>query len=196
MFEQLRASLRAVLEGPSSPTDRRAALTGLKESLVHARLGVEDLRAGVEKARARVTEATQELETIRRRKAMAAQIRDAETVSVAERFEGLQAERVDVLARKLDAQEHELALAEREVAEMSADFRRAMAGGGAAPAAASAVGTGDAHDRAAAAEVDAMLGADEALGADLDAQRRSDARARRDADADARLAELKRRMGK
>lgn len=191
MFEQLRASLRSVLDAMPS-TDRRAVLAGLKESLVHARLGVEDLRGGVEQTRKRVTEAQGELETIQRRKALAAQINDAETVQVAERFEALQSERVDVLARKLDAQERELALAEREVAEMNADFRRAVAGVGNTGSGA----LGDKHERAAAAEVDSLLGADDALGAEMDARRRVDDRAQRDAAADARLAELKRRMGR
>jgi hypothetical protein len=189
MFEQLRASLRNLLDN-ASPGDRRAALTDLKEALVHARLGVDDLRGGVAKARERTVEAQQELETIRRRKRLAEQIGDAETVEVATRFEALQAERVEVLARKQDAQERELALAEREVSEMSADFRRAVAGVGSGTV--SGGGGGDAHDRAASAEVDALLGNDEAA----DRERRAASRAQRDADADARLAELKRRMGK
>ena len=191
MFEQLRASLRAVIEGSPSPSDRRAALSGLKEALVHARLGVDDLRGGVESTRAKLAAARAELETIQRRKALAAQINDAETVSVAERFEGLQTERVDVMARKLDAQERELAFAEREVTEMSADFRRAVAGVGSG-----SFGGAAARDRTVAAEVDAALGLDGVADETLDAQRRADARTRRDADADARLAELKRRMGK
>lgn len=175
MFEQLRDSLRSLLENsPSAPADRRAALTDLRAALVRARMGVDDLRGGVESARQKLAAARAELDTIQRRKALATQINDAETVAVAERFEGLQTERVDVLARKLDAQERELAFAEREVSEMSADFRRAVAGVGSGT-----VGKPDA-DRAAAAEVDAMLGEDAALSGGLDA----------------RLAELKRRMGK
>ena len=186
MFEQLRASLRNLLDN-ASPADRRAALTDLKQALVHARMGVDDLRGGVAKAKARTAEAEKELETIRRRKRLAEQIGDTETVDVATRFEALQAERVEVLSRKQDAQERELALAEREVAEMSTDFRRAVAGVGSGT-----TNTGDRHERAASAEVDSLLG-DDAGG---DSQRRSDDRARRVADADARLAELKRRMGK
>ena len=187
MFEQLRASLRQLLDNSIAPADRRGALAGLKEALVHAKLGVDDLRKGVEEARARTAAAREELETIRRRKGLAAQIGDTETVAVAERFETLQAERVDVLARKQDAQERELALAEHEVSEMSADFRKAVAGVGSA-----ANVTGDRHERAAQSEVDALLGGDD----EADSRRRADDRARRTADADARLAELKRRMGK
>lgn len=185
MFDQLRASIRTLLDNATPPADRRETLTALKEALVHARMGVDDLRTSVAEARERTTAARAELETIRRRKALASQINDDETVGVAERFEALQAERVEVLERKQDAQERELALAEREVAEMSADFRRAMSGVGGGAA-------GDPHERAANAEVDALLGGDEAA----DSSRRAAAREQRHADADARLAELKRRMGK
>jgi len=189
MFEQLRASLRNLLDGSTAPGDRREALTGLKAALVHARMGVDDLRGGVAMARERSAQGQAELETIRRRKRLAAQIGDTETVAVAERFEALQVERVEVLAHKQDAAERELALAEKEVAEMSADFRRAVAGVGSGGGAAAA---GDTHERAAAREVDALLGDDEAA----DRERRAASRAHRDAEAEARLAELKRRMGK
>jgi hypothetical protein len=193
MFEQLRESLRSMIDNTPGTTDRRAALAGLKEALVHARMGVGDLRAGVEQARGKTEAARAELATIARRKALAAQIGDTETVAVAERFEKLQEERVDVLARKLDAQERELALAEREVGEMSADFRRAMAGVGSGTTGPTGAA---ARDREASAEVDALLGADLHDGEQADSQRRADARAQRSVDADARLAELKRRMGK
>jgi hypothetical protein len=150
-------------------------------------MGVDELRADVDQARQRTAAARVELETIQRRKRLAAQIGDAETVAVAERFEALQVERVEVLERKQDAQERELALAEHEVAEMSADFRKAVAGVGSG-----SVSTAEAREREAAAEVDALLGTDDAA----DSQRRADARRNREADAEARLADLKRRMGK
>ncbi len=188
MFDQLRASIRTLLDNATPPADRRETVYALKEALVHARLGVGDLRTAVAEARARAEAGRAELDTIRRRKALAAGIHDAETVTVAERFEALQAERVEVLGRKLDAQERELALAERELAEMSADFRRAVSG---IDRGAPAMG-GDPHQHAANAEVDALLGDDDGM----DRERRAAARAQRSSDADARLAELKRRMGK
>lgn len=200
MFDQLRESFRRMLESAPTPADRRAVVGQMKESLVHARLGVDDQRRGVAETRARLTQAQGELETTRRRGRLAADIGDRETVEVAARFEQQQAERVAVLERKLGAQEAELALLEREVAEMTAEFKRAAAG--VPPGGAGRVGA----ERAAAAEVDALLGhsgaaggvggVDDPLDADLDRLARERDRASREATVDERLAELKRRMGR
>jgi hypothetical protein len=63
-----------------------------------------------------------------RRGHLAADLPDAETVSVAERFAARYRERVAVLERKLTVQRDELVLAEREVAEMLAEYRAARSG--------------------------------------------------------------------
>ena len=195
MFEQLRASFRAMLDAARSPDDRRAVLADMKDSVLRARLGIDDLQRGIELAQRRLDEGRAELETIRRRKTLAANVGDQETVDVAERFEALQAERVAVLERKLETQQAELALVEREVAGMTTDLRRAMDG----------VPLGDpsatgAASTAGAAGPDATgadpLDPDGALREEIDALGRRQARASREADADARLAELKRRLGK
>jgi phage shock protein A len=199
MFDQLRSSFRTMFDAARTPADRRAVVAEMRETLVRARLGVDDLRRGVAETRARRDAAQTELETTRRRGRLAADVGDAETVAVAARFEAQQAERLAVLERKLAAQEDELALVERQVGEMTADFRRAAAGvppGGASGAG----GVGGAEARAAA-EVDELLrdtagGASGADAAAFDALSRQQDRATREADADARLAELKRRMGK
>ena len=54
---------------------------------------------------------------------------DAETVAVAERFAVRHRERILVLERKIVVQRDELALAEREVQEMTAQWRSAAQGG-------------------------------------------------------------------
>jgi hypothetical protein len=192
LFDQLRASFRQAFEHARDPADRRAAVSDMKAALVQARLGVDDLRAGVDAARGRVAAAQAELETTRRRGRLAADVGDTETVAVADRFAATQAERVAVLEAKADAQARELALAERELAEMTAEFKRAAATG--------TMGTGGPSPEArAAAEVDAALGGDARLQAELDAlgsRASSGGRAARELDADARLEALKRRMGK
>ena len=193
MFEQLRASFRAMLDAARSPDDRRAVLSDMKDSVVRARMGIDDLKRGVELAQRRLGEARTELETIRRRRTLAANVGDQETVSVADRFEALQAERVGVLERKLETQQAELALVEREVAEMTTDLRRAMDG---VPLRAPGEPSPRATDAAAAAQVDDLLDPDAGLRAEIDGLGRQQARASREADADARLAELKRRLGK
>jgi hypothetical protein len=91
---------------------------------------------------------------------------------------------VAVLDRKVAVQAEELALAEREVAEMTAQLKSAAAG----------VGDGPAPRPLS----DAELGLDDAaaLRQSLDTMGRAAARASAEADAEARLAELKRRMGR
>lgn len=188
MFEQLRASFRAMLDAARSPDDRRAVLGDMKESVVRARMGVDDLRRGVEEVRRRLEAGRSELDTLVRRRDLAAGIGDQETVQVAERFAGLQRERVAVLEQKLAAQEAELALVEREVAEMTTDLRRATDGVPLRPPGPGAAG-------ARAVDVD-PLDPDAGLRAELDALGRRQASTARETDVDARLAELKRRLGR
>jgi len=96
---------------------------------------------------------------------------------------------VAVLESKRMVQQQELALAEREYESMSADLRRVMSG--LAPEASSA-------EAAAAREVDALLGdepllSDDPLAAPSPSRR---TRSEREADAEARLADLKRKLGR
>jgi hypothetical protein len=148
---------------------------------------LEDLRDGVRRTRANVAAEQRELETVRRRKRLAADVGDAQTVTVAERFEAHHAERLLVLEQKVAVQERELELAEQEVAEMTRAFKSAAVGGG-APAG------GPTIDEAAAREVDDALSGPNA--GELDSLGRARARQERDAEAQRRLEELKRRMGK
>ena len=189
MFENFRQALNALLSRATPPEERRALLGHMRETLARAKAGVDDLRNGLEQARKRLAVERRELDTVRRRKRMAADVSDAQTVSVAERFEVHHAERVVVLEQKVAIQEQELALAEAEVLEMTQAFKSAAAGAGPPGAAA-----GPSIDDAAAREVDEALAGSES--ADFDRLRRSQAREQRTADAERRLAELKRRMGK
>lgn len=185
MFEQLRRSLDEMLAHATRPEDRRLVMTRMKGTLVQARLGVDDLKAGLEQTRRKLAREQRELETVRRRKALAQGINDAETVGIAERFEAQHEEKARVLADKLAVQEREVALAERELDEMKTDLRKAMASGG-------TVGnTGAASLDDPLADEDGTTAARE-----IDALARERARTERDADAERRLEELKRKMGK
>ncbi len=170
------------------PEERRDVLARMKDSLVHAKLGVEDLRAGLDVTKRRVEAEQRELATVRRRGALAEGIQDQETVDLAAKYEAHHTERLDVLQRKLDAQERELALAEQELAEMNAEFKR-HAVGAVPPASTAGAGVGAGADPLAEET-------GEAAREELDALARARARATRDEDADRRLEELKRRMGK
>jgi hypothetical protein len=186
MFEQFRQSLRDLMDRSTPPEERRAGLAQMKETLVHARMGLDDLRAGLVQTRKRLDAEQRELETVKRRKGLAAGINDQETVALAEKYESLHAERTEVLMRKLAAQESELALAEREVAEMTTALKGAVSG----------ATQGTPLQPSEAAELDAMLDGDARVAEEIDSLGRSTRRSAREAEADQRLAELKRRMGK
>ena len=181
VFEELKDSLRELISSRLSPDDRRAAVLDMRDALVRAKLGLDDLRSGVGQTRTRLAQEEAELATVERRGQLAEQIQDAETVAVAAKYAEHHAERVAVLRRKIEAQEAELALAERDVGEMTSQLRLAASGSTAGPSPAATVA--DELESAAA------------LGRDFDAMSRAQARDARELDAEARLAELKRRMG-
>ena len=183
MFEDVKQSLRDLMGARLSPVDRRAAMSAMRDGLVHAKLAIDDLRGAVAQSRARLTADEAELAIVERRRQLADGIGDAETVSVADKFSRHLAERVDVWRRKVVVQEAELALAEREAAEMTHQLRQVASG--AVPVS----GPGP------AAAIRDDLEPDEALQRDIDALSRERERDVRNADAEARLAELKRRMG-
>ena len=189
MFESFRQALNELMDRATPPEVRREGLARMKETLVMARMGLDDLRKGVTTTRLRLDAELRELETMRRRKGLATGINDQETRALAEKYETHHSERADVLRRKLEAQEAELAIAERDVGEMTAEFKTAMAGGSMAGGALDA-------DRAARAEADAVLDNGTNTAEAIDALGRAGARAAREAEAERQLAELKRRMGK
>lgn len=190
MFESFRQSLNELMDRATPPEERRAGLARMKETLVMARMGLDDLRSGVTLTRQRLDVELRELETMRRRKVLAEGIKDTETIALAEKYETQHSERADVLRRKLEALEAELAIAERDVAEMTAEFKTAMAGAG--PTAT----TINAQAASARAEADAVLDNGAGVAEEIDALHRAGARSAREAEADRQLAELKRRMGK
>jgi hypothetical protein len=192
VFDGFRQSFDELLSRATHPEERRLVASRMKDTLVQARMGLDDLRTGLDKARERLAAEQRELETTRRRKQLAEGINDRQTVDIAAKYEQMHTERVDVLQQRVTAQEAELALAERDVAAMSAELKAVLAGtdprahasvadtsAGSSPGA----GAGDEPDTGALRE-------------ELDSLGRSRERATREADADRRLDELKRRMGK
>jgi hypothetical protein len=188
VFEQLRQSLDELLARATRPEDRRLALARMKGTLVQAQLGVDDVRSALSQTLRKLEAERRELETVRRRRELAAGIQDQETVSVAERFERQHQDKVALLEEKAAVQSREVEMAERELEAMKADFRSAMAGGAAMPGAASP-----------SEPLDDPLGESEEprrVREEIDALGRARARAERDADAVRRLEELKKKMGK
>lgn len=190
MFENFRQSLHDLFARGVQPHERSALLASMKDTLVRARAGLSDLEAGLAGTRARLAAEERELATVRRRRQLAEGIGDTETVRVAAKYEEMHAERVAVLGEKARVQEQELALVQREVGEMTQALKSAMVG---VPPA--GIGPSAAEEANIMSDLDRELtGPDPS--AEIDALGRSRARADREADAQARLEELKRRMGK
>lgn len=185
MFESLKGTIHDLLNGRVAPTDRRAAIQQMKGALVSAKLGVEDLRDGVEVTRRKLATEREQLATVQRRKALAEGINDAETIALATKYEQQYGEHVAVLERKLEAQEAEAELAERELGEMMSQLKAANAGVGSGPAAPRGI-----------SDEELGLPDDSKLHAELDNLSRTNKRNSADADAEARLAELKKKMGR
>lgn len=192
MFESLRKSLDDLLSRSTPPEERRQIVSRMRETLVQAKMGLQDLRDGLAQSKRRLDQERRELDTVLRRKRLAEQINDAETVKLATQYEQLHAERVAVLERKLEAQESELALAERDVSQMMTELRQAASG---IP---SAGERSNAAVSAAMDEIDSELGSgkDQSVRDEIDGLSRARTRADHEADAARKLEELKRRMGK
>jgi hypothetical protein len=193
MFDDVRQAFRDLLRRtPPSGDARRSILAQMRETLVQARMGLDDLRKGVEETRARLVRERSELETVRRRKQLAEGIKDTDTVAIAERYEKQHAERAALLERKLETQEAELAMVEREVGEMNAEFKLAAAGAN------PGVSAGSTPDGTAAggSGPDDVTNDNAGLRDEIDSLARSRRRAEAESAADEKLAALKRRMGK
>jgi hypothetical protein len=185
VFDSFRSSFDDLIARATKPEERRTIAARMKDTLIQARLGLDDMRSGLDTARHQLAAEERELETVRRRKQLAEGISDAETVGIATKYEEMHVERVAVLRRKIEAQEAELSLAEREVGQMTAELKAVMSG---ADPRANARPTLDAADDPTAST--------SALRDEIDALDRARARAEAEANADRRLEELKRKMGK
>ncbi len=185
VLDGFRRSFDELLSRATRPEERRAVASRMKETLVQARLGLDDLRDALAKARQRLALEEHELETVRRRKHLAEGIGDQETVDIAAKYEEMHVQRVDVLRQKVSAQEAEVALGERDVDAMSSELRAAIAGGDTHTASAALDGGAEGPDTEPSALRD-----------EIDSLGRARMRADREADAARRLDELKRRMGK
>jgi len=188
VFKRLREALEAALASATPPADLYDLAGRMREALIEAKAGLGTMRdalAATERDRQLMA---QEIETAQRRRDLAAGINDQETVTVADRFLAKHREHVAVLEKKAAAQREEVALAERDVGEMAAQLEEVTKRKGGIESERSSQAAWAALGRAGMdrPELDAEQ---EALKARMD-------RAAREADADAKLEELKRRMGK
>ena len=127
MFESVKARLEKLFRDHSR-SDPRAYLAGLREALIEAKVGVGAMRSALAATERELLIERRQLADAERRGQLAAEVPDAETVVLAERFGLRHRERVAVLERKLVVQRDELVLAEREVAEMLSQVRAGRPG--------------------------------------------------------------------
>lgn len=175
MFERLRAAVNAALDAAMPPADWRDLRGQLQRAAVDGRAAVLALKDALGDTDRALSIERQHLEDAERRGALASGVGDQETVEVANRFAERHRERVAMLEQKRSAQQTELALLQRDVEEIVTKLRDVELRAG-IPWEGSRIQP--------PVDVD-----DSALGAELD-------RKTREAEADARLRDLKNRMGR
>ncbi|HJR17529.1 MAG TPA: hypothetical protein VJ808_11800 [Gemmatimonadales bacterium] len=122
MFESVKARLEKLFRDHSR-SDPRAYMAGLREALLEAKTGVSTMQSALAATERELTGERRQLADAERRGRLAAEVSDAETIAVAERFAVRHRERIAVLERKLIVQRDELALARREVEDMLGQYR-------------------------------------------------------------------------
>lgn len=205
IFSQAWDSFTSEL-GKREPEDQVAGLLGaMRREMVDTRAQLPLLEQNLRAAEADLEREKRRLEETVRRGGMAERIGDAETVRVAKEFEDKHRRRVAVLEEKVRAAKAEWELRQQESAEMMTRYKEAEANRFALLA--------ELRRQGAAGRIRSALGDDAPLGDDFDraAGKIEDDLAYSDAldelggsppprrpdphDVDARLAELKRRMG-
>lgn len=127
-FARLRDRLDRLIDGATVPQTPRETAAALQQALLDLKVGLGDLRRAREATERELADECRQLADAERRGSLAAAIPDPETVRVAGEFAGRHRERVAVLERKLAVQGDEVALAEREAAELAERWREARRG--------------------------------------------------------------------
>ncbi|HZH79976.1 MAG TPA: hypothetical protein VFD68_01650 [Gemmatimonadales bacterium] len=125
MFERLRHALGAALDAATPPGDLRDLTRQMREAVVEAKVAVQETRDAVARTEGELAQERQRLADAERRGRLAAEIQDAETAEIAQRFAAKHRERVSVLEKKLAALRDESSLYERELGDMQTQLARA-----------------------------------------------------------------------
>ena len=124
MFEQLRSAIDALLDAATPEASARDAVGLMQDAVVEARAAVIEMRAQIAETKRRLEIERGHLEDAERRGKLAADIEDRETVEIAKEFAAKHQDRISVLASKLEAQQAEIELAERELAQMREELKQ------------------------------------------------------------------------
>lgn len=215
MFENLRRAFREAVDNFNRELERDAVpeamdglLKGMERETVSAKAELEALKKELNRARKRAAVEQREAEVCRRREELARGIGDSETANIAASFGEKHEARWRVLTEKGKAIEAELRLRETEYDQMLEQIREARASRssleattGRTRARQSVQGAGDLFDELdrMAEKIEGTEGAGRSEGALFDDGREFDeelSRSRKEEAINARLEELKRRMGR
>jgi hypothetical protein len=181
-FDGLKARLERLFA--ETPAERGGAL---RDAVIEMRAGLGVMRdALVRTEQELASEQRQHADALRRRD-LAAEIGDQETVDVAERFASRHQARGDMLERKLSVQRDELALAERELEDLMTQFGAEARG--------HATGAPESIERAWR-DIAAAGGSRPGVDLDAELERAAEQRKLHEAAVEAQLAQLKRKLGK
>ena len=132
MFENLRRAFREAVDNFNRELDRDAVpeavdglLKGMEKEAVNAKSGLESLKQELAATRKRAAAEKREAEVCRRREELARKIGDAETADIAARFGEKHEQRCQVLTEKGDAIQAEVRLRESEFDDMLNQIREA-----------------------------------------------------------------------
>jgi hypothetical protein len=134
-LDDLRARLDEILANLERAGDARSAASGLFDAMVETKTAIAGLRDALAATARELAIEQQHLADAERRGKLALEIQDKETAELAEIWTTKHRERVALLERKKGVQVDELTYAERQLEEMSNQYRQAKAGvpPGAAP---------------------------------------------------------------
>lgn len=188
MFKNLRDALERALAAATPPPDLGAIASQMRDAVIEQKAAVRQMREALARDETLLEGVRAEVLTAERRRGQAEAIQDAETVGIADKFIGKQRERLLVLERKVTVQREELALAEGDLTEMTTQLAEAAKR---RPGEESSRSANEAWNSLGAAGMDrpGLDAEDEALRGRLDRQARESM-------ADAKLEELKKKMGR
>lgn len=127
-IDDLKARLERLLGEHTRPTTAREQMQAMHAVLVDLKTGLRDLRDALQATERELAAEQEQLVTAERRGRLASNIDDGETARLAGVYAARHRERIDLLARKLEVQREELALVEREYAELAEKYRSARQG--------------------------------------------------------------------
>lgn len=206
-FQEAVDNFKTELTRDNIPEAVGRLLKGMEQEVTSAKVNLEGLKRDLELSRRKADREAKEAETCRRREEMARGIGDNETADIAAQYAEKHLERCRVLSEKADAIQAEIVLRERDIEDMLKQLKTAISNRGALAAQAGRTVARDTVEGAndlfgeldrmaekmagddATREAEASLFDDgEAFDDALEEERREDV-------IDARLEELKRRMG-